>query len=111
MLSFAASLNRQEFFIGVSRPPLRLAERIEEDIMKRPEINITPGERVGRIVIGAAAATIGVVLLAAAGDAVAIALETLLVLAGLDLVVTGALGHCPLYRKLGHVPPSLRRPA
>jgi hypothetical protein len=34
--------------------------------------------------------------------------EVLLVAAGLDLVVTGALGHCPLYRKLGHVPTSLR---
>jgi Protein of unknown function (DUF2892) len=77
--------------------------------MKRPEINSTPSERAGRIVIGAAAATIGVVLLASAGGALALALEALLVLAGLDLVVTGALGHCPLYRKLGHVPASLRR--
>ena len=34
----------------------------------------------------------------------------LLVLAGLDLVVTGALGHCPLYAELGRLPPSLRRP-
>lgn len=25
-----------------------------------------------------------------------------------DLVVTGALGHCPLYAKLGHVPASLK---
>jgi hypothetical protein len=41
----------------------------------------------------------------------AVTLEVLLVLAGADLIVTGALGHCPLYKKLGHVPPSLRRPA
>jgi hypothetical protein len=40
-----------------------------------------------------------------------VVLEVLLVVAGLDLMVTGALGHCPLYRKLGYVPPSLRRPA
>ena len=33
-----------------------------------------------------------------------------LVLTGLDLVVTGALSHCPQYRKLGYVPPSLRNP-
>jgi hypothetical protein len=39
-----------------------------------------------------------------------IGLEIVLVLAGLDLVVTGALGHCPLYQKLGYVPQSLRRP-
>ena len=36
-------------------------------------------------------------------------LDLLLVAAGLDLVVTGALGHCPLYQRLGHVPASLRR--
>ena len=79
--------------------------------MKRFEINITPIERVGRILIGAAAAIAGLVLLASAGSALAVVLEVLLVLAGLDLVVTGALGHCPLYRKLGYVPRSLRRPA
>ncbi|HUY58547.1 MAG TPA: YgaP-like transmembrane domain [Solirubrobacteraceae bacterium] len=79
--------------------------------MRRPEINITPLERAGRVTIGAAAAIAGLVLLATAGGALAVTLETLLVLAGLDLVVTGALGHCPLYHKLGHMPPSLRRPA
>ena len=77
--------------------------------MKRPEINITPPERMGRIALGAIAAIVGVVLLGSAGGALAVVLEVLLVLAGLDLVVTGALGHCPLYHKLGHVPPSLRR--
>ena len=48
--------------------------------MKRPTVNITPTERVGRA----------------------------LVLAGVDLIVTGALGHCPPYHKLGYTPPSLR---
>ncbi|MGV9937272.1 YgaP-like transmembrane domain [Streptomyces olivaceoviridis] len=28
-------------------------------------------------------------------------------LAGLDLLVTGATGHCPLYARLGQVPRSL----
>ena len=78
--------------------------------MRRLETNITPIERVGRIVIGAAAAVAGLALLTSAGGALAVVLEVLLVLAGLDLVVTGALGHCPLYRRLGYVPPSLRRP-
>lgn len=77
--------------------------------MRRPGINITPRERAGRITIGAAAAVAGLVLLASAGGAVAVVLELLLVLAGLDLAVTGALGHCPLYKRLGYVPPSLRR--
>ena len=79
--------------------------------MRRPAINITPLERAGRVGIGAAGAIAGLLLLASAGSALAIALEVLLVLAGLDLLVTGALGHCPLYRKLGYVPPSLRKPA
>ena len=79
--------------------------------MTRPEINITPLERAGRIAIGGAAAIAGLVLLASAGGALAVVLLVLLVLTGLDLVVTGALGHCPLYHKLGRMPSSLRRPA
>jgi hypothetical protein len=63
--------------------------------MRRPEI--TPLEQGGRIVIGGAAAIAGVLLLASASSAHAVLLLALLVLAGLDLVVTGALGHCPLY--------------
>ena len=63
--------------------------------MKRPTVNITASERAGRILIGLAAAVAAIALLAA----------------GLDLVVTGALGHCPLYQRLGFVPKSLRRPA
>jgi hypothetical protein len=79
--------------------------------MKRPEVNIASSERAGRIVLGGAAAIVGLVMLASASGALAVVLLALLVLAGLDLVVTGALGHCPLYAKLGHMPPSLRRPA
>ena len=73
-------------------------------------VNITPGERLGRIVIGLAAVVAGGVLLAAASSVLAVVLEALLIAAGLDLLVTGAAGHCPLYQKLGHVPRSLRRP-
>ena len=74
----------------------------------RWSINITPAERVARIVVGGIGAVAGIVLLAGATSALAVTLELLLVLAGLDLVVTGALGHCPLYAKLGHVPASLK---
>jgi hypothetical protein len=76
--------------------------------MKRPEVNITAIERIGRIFVGVVAVIGGLVLLGAAGGAVVAVLEVLLVLAGVDLIVTGALGHCPLYRRLGYVPPSLR---
>jgi len=77
--------------------------------LRRPAVNITPVERLGRVVIGLLAIIAGGLLLAGAGSALAVVLEVLLVLAGADLAVTGALGHCPLYRKLGYIPPSLRR--
>jgi hypothetical protein len=77
---------------------------------RRLSVNITASERAGRVVLGAAAALVGVLLLVSAGSALAVVLELLLVAAGLDLLVTGALGHCPLYQLLGHVPKSLRRP-
>ena len=77
--------------------------------MRRPEVNIIPLERAGRIALGGVAAIAGLVLLSSAGSALAVVLEALLVLAGLDLVVTGALEHCPLYHKLRHMPRSLRR--
>lgn len=79
--------------------------------MTRPSINITPIERIGRVVMGVVAVFAGILLLRQADSAATAVLEALLVLAGVDLIVTGALGHCPLYRKLGHVPASLRRPA
>lgn len=50
----------------------------------------------------------GAVLLDSVGSWFARALEMLLIGAGFDLFVTGALGDCPLYRKLGHLPKSLR---
>ena len=77
----------------------------------RPSVNITPIERFGRILIGAFGAVAGIMLVAAGGSVLVIVLELLLVAAGLDLILTGAFGHCPLYRKLGHIPTSLRRPA
>lgn len=73
-------------------------------------VNITPAERLGRTALGLAAVTAGIVLLAGAGPALAVVLEALLVAAGLDLAVTGALGHCPLYARLGYLPRSLRSP-
>ncbi|MEU5260118.1 YgaP-like transmembrane domain [Amycolatopsis sp. NPDC021455] len=72
-------------------------------------VNITPVERWGRILIGLAAIAGGILLLLGAGSVLAVVLEVLLVVAGVDLLVTGALGHCPLYRKLGYVPRSFRR--
>ena len=75
-----------------------------------PFVNITPSERLGRVLIGIAGIATGLVLLLSAVSAIAVALELLLVVAGLDMLVTGARGHCPLYARLGHVPRSLRSP-
>ena len=72
-------------------------------------VNLTTTERAGRVVLGVAAMIAGAVLLLSAGSVVAVVLEVLLIAAGLDLAVTGALGHCPLYARLGYVPKSLRR--
>ena len=77
--------------------------------MTRPTINITPIERAGRVLMGAVGVIGGILLLASAASPAVGVLEVLLLLAGLDLMVTGALGHCPLYHKLGHTPRSLRR--
>jgi hypothetical protein len=64
-------------------------------------VNITPVERSGRVLLGVAAVIAGLVLLIGVGSVLAGVLEVLLIAAGLDLAVTGALGHCPLYAKLG----------
>lgn len=77
---------------------------------RRWAVNITPAERIGRVVVGLAGVTAAVLWLLQSPPPGAAVLEVLLLLAGLDLVVTGALGHCPLYSRLGHVPRSLRGP-
>ena len=81
--------------------------RLEIPRRWRPSINITPVERIGRVLLGALGIVAGATLLATAAGVLAAVLEVGLVLAGADLVATGALGHCPLYRKLGYVPKSL----
>ncbi len=77
-----------------------------EPVMKRPVVNISPGERAGRVLVGAVGFVGAIALLASAASAGIAVLEVLLMLAGIDLIVTGALGHCPLYARLGHRPKS-----
>jgi Protein of unknown function (DUF2892) len=94
---------------GLRRQPGAPTAVKGEGSMATRKVNITPAERVGRILLGLVGAVGGILLLAGSPTALAGTLEVLLVLAGLDLVVTGATGHCPLYQKLGHLPASLRR--
>lgn len=84
--------------------------RVQTSRRRRRSVNITPAERAGRMVVGAAAAVVGLVLLTSASSVLAVVLELLLIAAGLDLVVTGALGHCPLHHRLGYTPKLPRRP-
>ena len=79
----------------------------EHRLARRLSVNITPVERGGRIAMGLATMIAGLVLIVSAGSALAAILELLLIAAGLDLVATGALGHCPLYQRLGYLPSSL----
>ena len=80
-------------------------------IWRRPKVNIPPLERWGRVIVGTIGVVAGAWLLTSASGAVVVGLEALLILAGLDLIVTGALGHCSVYSKLGYLPRSLRRAA
>jgi hypothetical protein len=69
--------------------------------MIRPSINLSPVERAARVAVGLTAVVAGLVLLLG-GTGVALGvLAALLALTGVDLLVTGALGHCPLYARLG----------
>lgn len=70
-------------------------------------INIGTPERFARVILGGAAALLGVVILAGGPGVWALVGSLLLVAAGLDFVVTGATGYCPLYARLGHVPRTL----
>ena len=73
------------------------------------EINITPVERAGRVIIGALGAVGGLLLLVATPTWVTGTLEVFLILASLDVLFTGVTGHCALYKQFGFVPKSLRR--
>lgn len=66
-------------------------------------INIATPERVARVVIGGLAVVFGVVILAGGPGVWALIGALLLAAVGLDFVVTGSTGYCPLYARLGHV--------
>jgi hypothetical protein len=102
------------------RSIMNSSARTDQVTLDRPEgtarrsgwrtVNITAAERLGRIAVGVAAVIAGIVLLTSAGSALAVGLEALLIAAGADLAITGAMGHCPLYAWLGYLPKSLRSP-
>ena len=89
--------------------PAPLAAHRQASQDRRWAVNISTAERWARVVAGTAAIVGGALLLTRSGSVAAIILVMLLIAAGVDLVVTGATGHCPLYQRLGHVPRSLGR--
>lgn len=72
--------------------------------------NITTPERAGRVVLGLALVVLAGAFVASGVGALGVLGALLLAAFGLDLVVTGAIGYCPLYARLGYVPPSFREP-
>jgi hypothetical protein len=83
--------------------------RVAQTMRKRLTVKSGPQERVARIVVGRVGVVVAIVVLTGSPGAPVAVLAALLAVAGLDLLVTGALGHCPLYTRLGHVPASVRR--
>lgn len=65
-------------------------------------VNLSATQRVGRILLGLTAVAAGFMLISSAGSAAAVVFESLLATIGVDLVVTGSIGHCPLYAEIQH---------
>lgn len=68
--------------------------------MKNVKTNIGTRERVLRIVAGSLLAIVGVLLILEVGTFTVRLLAATLVILGLDLAITGAIGFCPLYARL-----------
>jgi Protein of unknown function (DUF2892) len=70
-------------------------------LMKPSMVNLTLFERVARAVIGTAGVAGAVAWFALVPSLLVAAGALALAVAGLDLVVTGARGYCPLYAWIG----------
>ena len=63
--------------------------------------NLGTVERVLRVLLGGALAIWALLLLLGAGALVRVLLDVALIALGVDFVVTGIRGYCPLYKRLG----------
>ena len=69
-------------------------------------VNIGPRQRVFRVLLGAVAAVVSVVLLVDATTRLTVALEGVLLVTALDVLISGLSGHCPLLAALSRTSPS-----
>ncbi len=77
--------------------------------MKARTVNITPIERIVRVGIGIALVLTALWVIGTGISILTVVGALLLVGAGLDLGLTGTIGYCPLYARLGYLPRSLRK--
>lgn len=75
---------------------------------RRHPINMGVPERVGRGILGALAALLGMVVIAGGAGAWGAFGALLLIAVGVSFVITGVTGYCVLYEKLGRLPRSAR---
>ena len=72
-------------------------------------INVDEPERTLRMAMGWTTGFIGLVLVGAQGSAVSVTVGAILAVVGWTFFVTGFLGRCPVYRRLGRTSRTLRR--
>lgn len=79
------------------------AHEAAEEAGYRPGVtkNVGTVDRIVRVTLGGALVSWAAVRLLGGGGAVALLADLALIALGLDFVVTGIRGHCPLYERLG----------
>lgn len=78
--------------------------------MELQPMNVGPGERTLRMTVGWTVLTVGMVLVDAQGSAMRMLTAATLAVVGAAVSVTGHLGRCPVYRRLGQRSRSATRP-
>ena len=78
--------------------------------MQLRPMNLSPEERALRMIVGWTVALVGLALVAARTGAALTIAGAATASIGLAMLATGACGRCPIYRRLGRVSRSLRRP-
>ena len=70
--------------------------------MQLRPMNVGAGERTLRMTVGWTVLMVGMILVGAQGSSMRVLAGATLSALGAAILVTGYLGRCPLYRRLGH---------